>query len=241
MSEQQGPKTLCVDIGGTGIKVLVVDAAGTPLGERIREKTPEQATPPSVVDIVTRLAAQAGAFDRVSVGFPGVIKQGVVHTAPNLDGAWQGFDIDRTLESRLGRPVLTANDAAVQGLGAVSGKGLEMVATLGTGLGCALYQDGRLVAGVEIAHHVFRKDKTYEDCLGKSGLKKHGQRRWNRLLRKAISNWENLFHYDRLYLGGGNAELIEGPVPDNVSIAANVNGLMGGIALWNGRGGGFAE
>ncbi|MEZ5399479.1 MAG: ROK family protein [Bryobacteraceae bacterium] len=235
MNENGRPHTLCVDIGGTGIKALVVDDHGAPLTGRFREKTPEQATPEAVVAIVEKLAAQAGGFDRVSVGFPGVIKNGVVATAPNLDGPWTGFDIDRMLEARLGKAVLTENDAAVQGLGAVSGSGLEMVATLGTGLGAALYRDGKLAAGVEIAHHLFRKRRTYEECLGKKGLKKSGAMKWNRRLREAIRNWENLFHFDRLYLGGGNAGLVERPLPANVEIAPNVNGLLGGIALWKGR------
>ncbi|MEZ5355556.1 MAG: ROK family protein [Bryobacteraceae bacterium] len=235
MTETLQPRTLCVDIGGTGIKVLVVDPAGEPLGERLREKTPQNATPEAVVETIAELAARAGGYDRVSVGFPGVIKHGVVHTAPNLDGHWPGYEIDRVQEQRLGKPVLTENDAAVQGLAAVSGKGLEMVATLGTGLGAALYLDGRLAAGFEIAHHLFRKDRTYEDCLGKAGLKKYGVARWNKYVRRAIANWENLFHYDRLYLGGGNAELVEQPLPPNVEIASNLNGLLGGIALWRSR------
>jgi polyphosphate glucokinase len=234
--EANGPaRTLCVDIGGSGIKVMVVDDQGQALTERLREKTPENATPATVVNVIGKLAAQAGPYDRVAVGFPGVIKNGVVQTAPNLDNGWAGFDIDRTLERKLGKPVLTENDAAVQGLGAVSGRGLELVVTLGTGLGCALYKDGFLVTSLEMAHHPFRNGKTYEENLGKAALKDVGSRRWNKRLREAIRNWENLFHYDRLFLGGGNAELIDLELPENVEITSNLQGLLGGVALWKGR------
>jgi polyphosphate glucokinase len=229
------PLTLCIDIGGSGIKAMVVNDQGQPVTERLREKTPDNATPDTVVDLITRLAGQAGPYDRVSVGFPGVIKNGVVETAPNLDNGWPGFDIDRTLEKRLGKPVLTANDAAVQGLGAVSGQGLEVVVTLGTGLGCALYKDGFLVTSLEMAHHPFRKEKTYEENLGKAALEEVGEKRWNKRLQEAIRNWESLFHYDRLYIGGGNARLINLDLPQNVEITSNLQGLLGGVGLWKGR------
>jgi polyphosphate glucokinase len=226
-------QTLCVDIGGTGIKAMIVGEDGNPQSERCREETPRPATPAAVVEVIERLARAAGPYDRVSVGFPGVIVHGVVQTAPNLDGDWTGFDIDGHLEKMLGKQVRCANDAAVQGLGAISGRGLEMMITLGTGLGCALYQDGRLVNSLEMAHHPFRKGKTYEECLGNAALKKAGRKKWNKHLREALANWESLVHYDRLYIGGGNAEKIDLKLPPNAAITSNMEGLLGGLALWN--------
>ncbi|MFN7923397.1 MAG: ROK family protein [Bryobacteraceae bacterium] len=226
-------KTLCVDIGGTGIKAMVVDEAAQPLTERFREDTPHPATLEAVVATIERLARAAGEFDRGSVGFPGVIVNGVVKTAPNLGEGWAGFDIDTELERRLGKSIRCANDAAVQGLGAVSGKGLEMMITLGTGVGCALYHDGRLVNSLEMAHHPFRKGKTYEEWLGNAARKKIGNKKWNKLVREALHNWEALVNFDRLYLGGGNSEKIDFELPPNVVVSSNMEGMLGGVQLWN--------
>lgn len=227
-----GKLTLCIDIGGSGVKAIVIDENQMPLAQRMREKTPHPATPEAIFRIIEGFAQKAGPFDRVSVGFPGVVRNGVIHTAANLDGKWIGFDIDRGLEKLLKRPVRAANDAAIQGLGAVSGKGLELVITLGTGVGGALYKDGFLVAGLEIAHHPFCKDKTYEQWLGNKSLEKLGRKKWNKLLQKAIDNWEHLFNYDRLFIGGGNAEHIKFKLPPSVKISSNQEGLYGGLGLW---------
>ncbi len=225
-------RTLCVDIGGSRIKAITIDSRGKPVTERVRLDTPRPAVPETILAVVAQLATQSGKFDRVAVGFPGVVQEGIVKTAPNLDPAWAGFDLDRALEASLGKPVRAANDAAVQGLGAISGKGLEMVITLGTGVGCALYTNGRLAAGLEMAHHPFRKGQTYEDCLGNSALLDEGKKKWNRRLQEAIGNWERLVNYDRLYLGGGNTEFITFDLPGNVIVSSNQEGMYGGLGLW---------
>ena len=125
-----------------------------------------------------------------------------------------------------------ANDAAIQGLAAIEGKGVEMVITLGTGFGSSLYLDGHLVPGLELAHHPWRKDKTYEDYLGKRGLVKYGRKRWNKLVGKAIPQIESLFNYDHLFIGGGNATKLDITLPDGVTRIPNEDGLLGGVALW---------
>lgn len=224
--------TLCVDIGGSRIKAIVVDPHGKPVTERVRLDTPRPATPDAVLDIVTQLAAQSGKFDRVSVGFPGVIQSGIAKTAPNLHPDWTGFDLDRALEALLHKPVRAANDAAVQGLGAISGQGLEMVVTLGTGVGCAVYSAGRLAVALEMAHHPFRKGRTYEQCLGHAALLDAGKKKWNSRLKEAIGNWQRLVNYDRLFLGGGNTEFITFDLPPNVIISSNQEGMYGGLGLW---------
>jgi polyphosphate glucokinase len=225
-------RTLCVDIGGSKIKAIVVDLQKKPVTERVRLETPRPALPEEVLKVILQLAEQSGKFDRVSVGFPGVIHNGIVKTAPNLDPAWGGFNLNEAVAALLNKPVRSANDAAVQGLGAISGKGLEMVVTLGTGLGCALYTDGRLAAGLEMAHHPFRKGKTYEEYLGAAALNVDGKKDWNRHLQEAIGNWERLVNYDHLYLGGGNTEFISFELPANVSISSNQEGMYGGLGLW---------
>ena len=227
--------TLCVDIGGSRTKAIVVDERGQPVTERVRLDTPRPALPDAVLGVIAQLAGQSGKFDRVAVGFPGVVQGGIVKSAPNLDPAWAGFDLDRALEASLKKPVRAANDAAVQGLGAISGKGLEMVITLGTGVGCALYSEGRLAVGLEMAHHPFRKGKTYEECLGNAALLDDGKKKWNRRLQEAIGHWERLVNYDRLFLGGGNTEFISFDLPANVIVSANQEGMYGGLGLYTER------
>jgi polyphosphate glucokinase len=225
-------RTLCIDIGGTGIKAIVVASDGAPLTERGRIETPRPATPRAVVNAILRLAAAQGAYDRVSAGFPGVVRRGVVETAHNLAPSWIGVRLDRLLEKALGKPARAANDADVQGLGVVRGKGVELVITLGTGFGSALFVDGKLVHNIQLGHHAAWRDKTYEEELGAAALKKAGGKKWNKRLAKAIRTLEQLFNYDALYIGGGNAKKIAIDLPPRVRIVPNVAGLLGGIALW---------
>ncbi len=225
-------RTLSIDIGGTGIKAITLDLEGQPLTERTRLETPSPATPDAVLAVIDELVKVQHDFDRVSVGFPGVVKDGVVKTAPNLDPSWDGFALALDIERRLGRPARVLNDAAVQGLGVIEGLGFEVVITLGTGLGCAVYVDGH-AAGLELAHHPFRKGETYEECLGNAARKSAGNKRWNKQVRRAIAQIEALFNYRKLYIGGGNTKHLEtSELPANVAVVDNVAGLLGGIRLW---------
>jgi polyphosphate glucokinase len=227
-----GIRTLVVDIGGSGIKALVLDSSGRPLSVRSRIKTPSPPMPAVVVKIVERLAAKHAKFDRISVGFPGVVRNGITETAPNLTKQWAGFALAENLQSKLGKPVRIANDADVQGFGAISGRGVELTITLGTGFGSALFVDGKLVPNLEVAHHPFLREKTYEDLLGNAARKKVGNKKWNRRLCRAIKALRHLFNYDYLYIGGGNGKKVTLKLPQNVRLVSNVAGLLGGITLW---------
>jgi polyphosphate glucokinase len=224
--------TLALDVGGTGIKGCLLNPKGKPISERLRFDTPSPAIPDAVLIIMDEIATRLGGFDRVSVGFPGVVKRGATLTAHNLSPQWVGFELQKVLTRRWKKPVRVANDAAVQGLAAIEGKGVEVVITLGTGFGSSLYIEGKLVPGLELAHHPWRKDKTYEDFLGRRGLQKYGHKRWNKLVAKAISQIEALFNYDHLYIGGGNATKIDFDLPKHVTRIPNEDGLLGGVALW---------
>ncbi len=225
-------RTLAVDIGGSGIKAMLLDEQGKPLTERLRAKTPNPATPKAIIAIISEFAKKLGNYDCVSVGFPGVIKKGVVYTAANLDRKWIKNPLAKNLAEALGKPVRVANDAVVQGLGAVTGTGVELVITLGTGMGAALYLDGVPLPSLELAHHPFRGGMTYEDELGKRALAKAGRKRWNKRLAEAIDQLYRVFYYDRLYLGGGNAAKITMKLPKNAEIISNEDGILGGIKLW---------
>jgi polyphosphate glucokinase len=232
MPRSEKARTLAIDIGGTGIKGMLLDANGKPCSERDRSETPNPATPSSILTIVEGIASRIGDFDRVSVGFPGVVKRGATLTAHNLNPNWVGFELQKVLQRRLGKPVRVANDAAVQGFAAIRGSGVELVITLGTGFGSSLFTNGHLVPGLELAHHPWRKGKTYEDYLGKNGLQKHGRKRWNGLLEKALAQLEALFNFDHLYIGGGNSAKIDFALPKHVTQVPNQDGLLGGVALW---------
>jgi polyphosphate glucokinase len=227
-------QTLAVDIGGSGIKVMVLDEAGAPLSDRDRLDTPHPAKPDAIIAVILTLAKNK-TFDRVSVGFPGVIKTGATMTAANLDPDWIGFNLAGTLSEKLGKPVRVINDADMQGLGAISGQGVELVITLGTGVGSALFLQGTLVPNLELGHHEFRKGESYEEQLGRAALDSAGKKKWNERLQKAIASLEHLFNYDTLYIGGGNTKYINFDLPANSKIVPNISGLLGGIALWRER------
>ncbi len=228
-----GLKTLAIDIGGTGLKASVLDSKGRMIVERVRVATPPKCQPKLMVETLAKLVAPLPAYHRVSVGFPGVVRRGKIKTAHNLgQEAWQGFDLDLALTRKLGKPVRVLNDADIQGLGAISGKGVELVITLGTGLGSSLAEDGRLSTHLELAHHPFRKGQTYEEQLGNAAMKKAGKRKWNRRVEKAIETLRALTHFDRMYIGGGNARLIKFKLPRDVKLVSNELGMSGGIWLW---------
>lgn len=224
--------TFAIDVGGTGVKGLLLDERGKPVSERIRVETPQPATPEKILEVLNDIAEKLRGFDRVSVGFPGVVKRGATLTAHNLSPQWVGFELEKVLARRWRKPVRVCNDAAVQGHGAISGKGLELVITLGTGFGSSLFINGTLVPGLELAHHPWRKDKTYEEYLGKKALEKYGKKRWNKLLEKAIAQLDALFNYDHLFIGGGNADKINFSLPAHATRVPNEDGLLGGVALW---------
>jgi polyphosphate glucokinase len=225
-----GPVTLAIDIGGSGIKAMLLGPAGKPLSERERVVTPEVPTPRAVLAVMDELIKPLPRFDRVSVGFPGVTKHGITYTAVNLHPLWMNFHFQAELEKRWKKPVRVANDAAIQGYGAIKGKDIEMIVTLGTGTGSALFVDGHLCP-LELGHHPWKK-KTYEDYLGRRGLDKLGKKDWNKHVLEAIEQIRFTFNFDHLYLGGGNTKKIDFKLPKDVSIVSNEEGLLGGVALW---------
>ncbi len=229
----EGPFTLAIDIGGTGTKMLTLDASGVALTERHRELTPKPCTPEALIALLRAMVPGQPAFDRVSVGFPGIVKRGVVYTAPNLGtDAWAGTDLGAAIAEITGRPVRVANDAELQGYGVISGEGVELVLTLGTGLGTGLYTDGRLVPNLELGHHPLVDGKTYEQRVCNAELRAIGKKRWNVRVAEVIAQLEPIFNYDTLHIGGGNAKKLKIDLPDNVRVFTNVEGLAGGVRLW---------
>jgi polyphosphate glucokinase len=228
-----GAKTLAMDVGGSGLKAGLLGPDGALLGERQRVDTPHPSPPSAVVPLLLGLAAKLPGYDRLSVGFPGVVRDGVVRTAPNLGTRdWAGFDLAAALSKALGKPARVLNDASVQGLGVIAGHGLECVITLGTGLGFAIYQDGKLLPHLELSQHPAHKGKTYDQYLGAAALKEVGAEKWQRRVRRAISQIETLVGYDSLLIGGGNAKHVNFELPANARIVDNEAGILGGVRLW---------
>jgi len=231
-----GPVTLAIDIGGSNLKAGLLDRDGAVVGKRVKVPTMHPSPPDLVVPALVSLAGQLGHFDRVSIGFPGLIKGGIVRTAPNLGTKdWADFDLAGTLHQKLGKPVRMLNDATVQGLGVISGHGLECVITLGTGFGFALYLDGRLAPQLEMSQHVIRKDMTYDEYVGVEALHKVGQKRWEGRVERVLAQLRAVVNFDMLYIGGGDAQTLSVKLPSDVQIVPNSAGITGGVRLWDSR------
>ena len=232
-SGNEEPKTLSIDIGGTGIKASVLDIKGEMVADRVRSRTPKPSIPDAVVSAIISLAGELPRYDRISVGFPGVVRGGVTYTAPNLGtSAWRNFNLAQVISDELGRPTRVVNDADMQGLAAVTGEEIEFVITLGTGFGSALFLNGQLLPHLELGQHPAHKDHTYDQYLGNAARKKVGDKRWNRRVETAIHNLHTLICYDLLHIGGGNSRRIKFELPDDIRLVDNRLGVLGGIALW---------
>ncbi len=226
-------RTLAIDVGGTHLKAAVVDDGGHFLTKPVRVDTPVGSSPRAFVKTLAKLVAPLGSYDRVSVGFPGAIKNGHVLTAPNLGNKrWAGFDLEAALTEALPKPVRVANDADMQGLAVIAGKGLEMIITLGTGFGTGIYVDGRLAPHMELGRHPCRKGMTYDEHVGNAARKRVGKRKWNKRVKRAIAQVRALVNFDHLYIGGGNAKKIDFKPDPDVTIVPNTAGMAGGAGLW---------
>ncbi|MCP4274583.1 MAG: ROK family protein [Gammaproteobacteria bacterium] len=228
------PLTLAIDIGGSGLKMLVLDPHGQPVTKKTRVNTPQPALPESVLKVFDEQFEGHGRFDRISVGFPGVVVNGVTISAPNLHTDWNGFDLANALKVRTSVPVRVANDADIQGFGVIEGHGVELVVTLGTGFGSALFVEGVLVPNLELGHHPFELGQTYEDLLGQSARSDAGNNEWSERLLRAINQLDALFNPGTIYIGGGNAKKLNVTLPEHVKITPNIAGILGGIKLWDG-------
>jgi polyphosphate glucokinase len=228
------PGILGIDIGGTNLKASVVDDQGHLLVEKHHVRTPYPCPPEVMVKALVDLVAPLPPHDRISIGFPGVVRDNCVVTAPHFGTPqWAGYPLAQELSRRLGgHPAKLINDAEMQGLFVIKGRGLELVLTLGTGAGTGLFRHGEIMPHLELAHHPIHKTKTYNDYVGDKALKKIGPDKWNRRVRKTIDILYSLLHYDHLFIGGGNAAHLDGELPNEITLVSNDAGIEGGAALW---------
>jgi polyphosphate glucokinase len=214
---------LVVDVGGAHVKIL---ASGQ--SEPRRAATGPEMTPAKIVAAVKTLAA-GWAYDAVSIGYPGVVRQGRPVAEPhNLAPGWVDFDF----AGAFGRPVKIINDAAMQALGSYrSGKMLFL--GLGTGLGSAMIVEG-IVEPMELGHLPYR-DGTYEDYVGERGLERHGLSAWRGDVADVVARLIAALEPDETVLGGGNAAKLA-PLPPNCRLGSNANAFTGGFRLWQAAG-----
>jgi polyphosphate glucokinase len=238
--------TLAIDIGGTGLKASVLDTAGELEHARVRIDTPYPLSPQKLVIELQKLMKELPPFDRVSVGFPGMVRGGHILSAPHficpagpgsgpepkLVKAWSDFDLASALTDITGKPTKVANDADLQGAAVVKGVGFEAVLTLGTGLGTAFFYEGQLLPHFEFAHHPFLKGRTYNDVIGEAARKRMGTKKWLKRVHLAIEAIRALTFFDHCYVGGGNGSRLGPDLPDGVSVVSNEAGILGGIKLW---------
>lgn len=239
--------TLAIDIGGTGLKASVLDDTGRMEQDRVRIATPYPLSPQKLVTVLEDLIKPLSPFDRVSVGFPGMVRGGHILSAPHfvspngpggtpvpkLVKAWGRFDLESELARVTGKPVKVANDADLQGAAVVTGKGFEAVLTLGTGVGTAFFLEGRLLPHFEFAHTPFRKGgSSYNDELGEAARKSIGSKKWQKRVLDAIDTFRALTFFDHCFVGGGNSARIDVDLPEDVSLVDNNAGILGGIKLW---------
>ncbi|MEO9021091.1 MAG: ROK family protein [Ginsengibacter sp.] len=230
---EKNEKILAIDIGGTHIKATILNDDGKFLKEYESEKTPHPSSPKKVMAVIEDIAKHFPEYDKITAGFPGYIKNGIVKTAPKLGNSlWKDYDLRKQLESVLGKPAILINDADLQGVSLASGKGVEMVITLGTGFGSAILRDGVLMPHLELSLHPITKSKSYNDYVGKEALKKIGKKKWNKRMEKIIDILKTVFNYDHLYISGGNAKLLTFKLDKNISIDDNKEGIKGGAVLW---------
>lgn len=225
-----------VDVGGTAIKAAVIDDRGKVISSYLQNKTPYPFLPKIFERQLREFVRVLPSFNRISIGFPGVVRGGKVLTAPHFGtDVWAGYAAEKSLAKIFGKPVRIVNDADMHGGAVIRGKDLELVVTLGTGIGTALFRDGELMPRLELAHHPVSQGKTYNQYIGDKVLKQLGKKRWNRRVREVLDILHRLTHYDRLYLGGGNAAKINFKLGPKIKIISNQAGTLGGIILWQKR------
>jgi len=233
---RSGPalRVLGIDIGGSFLKAAVLDASGRMLTEKLKLRTPDPCPPKVMVRALMELIKPLPPCNHIAIGFPGVVRDGRVITAPHwVTKAWANFELAHTLSHRLGGlPTRLINDAEMQGLAVIRGKGLELVLTLGTGAGTGVFRDGDIMPHLELAQHPLHKGDTYNDYVGNAALDRIGKKRWNKRVARTIGILHSLLNYDHLFIGGGNASRITLRLPDNVSLVSNDAGIEGGAALW---------
>jgi polyphosphate glucokinase len=236
-----------VDIGGTGIKGAPVDVElGDLAAERYRLVTPKKHRPEDVVKTVLEVVEKfPDVQGPIGVTFPGVVIRGVVHTAANMDKTWIGLDADKLFSESLGRPVTLMNDADAAGVAEMrfgAGKdkrGVVIMITLGTGIGCAVFHDGVLLPNTELGHiEIEGKDAERLASGSARDEEKLSWKEYGKRIQRYLRKVDALLWPDLFIIGGGVSKEAEKYLPDikirtPVVIAELLNnaGIVGAAGL----------
>jgi polyphosphate glucokinase len=239
---------LGIDVGGTGVKAALVDLATAELASpRIREKTPQPSDPQSVVRVIRSVVDQVlegrevPEFLPVGCGLPGVVKNGCLTTAANIDPGWVGWPAQQKIGEAIGRPAMIINDADAAGLaemayGAGEGvPGTVLLLTIGTGIGSAIFIDGALVPNTELGHVEFRGKDAEARLSGAARERRHvGWKEWAREFDYYMSRLELYLAPDLFILGGGVSKewarfgkYLERPTAIRTAAYLNASGIIG--------------
>lgn len=210
-----------LDVGGSGIKGAPVDTqSGELLAERVRLLTPQPATPEAILETCVELIRQMGWDGPVGCGFPGVVKNGVIQTAANIDKSAIGFDFQRGLEEALGNPAQVINDGDAAGLAEMrwgAGKGVGgvvLMLTVGTGIGTALFTGGKLVPNTELGHiEIDGYDAETRAAYSARQREDLSWKTYARRLNKYLTTIELLLWPDLIIIGGGLSKKSEKFLP----------------------------
>lgn len=203
---------LGIDIGGSGIKGAPVDVeTGEFLQDRIRIPTPEPGTPEQVIEVIRHMIDEFNWQGKIGVGFPGVVRRGVVITGANMAPEWVGTDVAALIQEHTGCPAVVLNDADAAGLAEMrfgSGKRFEdsyvIFLTIGTGIGSAFFLKREIWPNVELGHLEIRgKDAEHRagDAVRKE--KDLSWKKWGKKLNEVLQQYDFLFSPDAIILGGG--------------------------------------
>lgn len=208
---------LGIDVGASGIKGAIVDVRkGIVVGERLRIPTPDPSTPQEVAKAFAELVRQFGWKNKfIGCGFPSIIKNGVAQTAANIHKSWIGIDVEKLFSEKSGCQVSVKNDADLAGVGEMNAgigkyeEGTVIIITIGTGLGSALFVEGKLVPNTELGH-LFMKghNKVVEQYAADSVRKKKNLswKAWALRFDLYLQHIEKLFSPDLIILGGGSSK-----------------------------------
>lgn len=213
-------KILVADIGGSHVKFSMDETV-----EPRRTDSHEHLSPEEFVRLLKHQTSD-WEFDRISIGYPGVVDAlGPAEEPGNLGDGWVGFDFD----AALGKPTKIVNDAVLQALGGYR-DGRMLFLGLGTGLGSALVTE-RVLVPLELGCLRYDVNETLSDRLGKSGLEKHGERAWADTLGAVAGELRAAFRADEVLLGGGHVERLD-PLPEGCRRGGNHDAIRGGFRLW---------
>ena len=238
--------TLGIDIGGSGVKASVLDKDGQMATERVRQDTPYPCPPKVLMSTIDEVVTNLPKTNRVSVGFPGLVRNGVVVHVPSLSrleyggqedpamaAAWHGFDLAGELSEMFSLPTKVVNDADMQGCAVAQGTGFEFVMTPGPGVGTAMFNDGKLLEHLELSHGPL-ETPTYHLVPGHAGRKSIGKKKWGKLVLEAIDWFDEMLFFDTIYVGGGNAKHLDAStLPPKAEVVPNSAGITGGVRVWD--------